>query len=208
MSKVFSVPFQSNEDKREASLLMKSEGSCFVYPTETTYAIGCLATDAVAVERIYQLKQRKEDLPLLVLVSSFAMFENYSYPLLESQRQWLISRWPAPLTVVTLSQAKLAANLHKNNLLLGFRHTLSEIAVNLVQQVQVPLVGTSCNIHGKPAAMNIKEATSFFGDAVDIYFDAGTLQASQPSSVVKITAGSDIAVLREGAFPFDFTDLV
>ena len=180
---------------QRAEFLIEAQkpGQCWIYPTETFYGLGALATDERAVQRIYQIKQRPEDQPLLVLVSGFLMLERFAI-LSAWERAWLEVRWPGPLTV--LLQAKgLAPALNKKVPLLGFRWTAHKEIADLIEVTGVPWVGTSANLHGQPPwtlAQSLAE--------VDLVLDGGPCPGGQPSTLVDLSGGQ-VRVLRPGAMP-------
>ena len=80
-------------------------GKIIVYPTDTIYGLGCLATDKKAIKRILKIKKSKKDKPMIILVSSLAMLKNYCN-ISEKQTEYLKKIWPGPVSVIFESMVK------------------------------------------------------------------------------------------------------
>ncbi len=178
--------------------VLSSEGT-MVFPTETFYAVGCLATSSRAVERIYSLKQREKDAPLLVLVDSWWMLEQYTDNLSLPVREMLARYWPGALTAILKHQGNLAEMLNQAVETLGFRMTSSAVARELVNMVDTPLVGTSANISNGESTSQFEKAQSIFGDQVDLYIDGGDTPGGLPSTVVDLSGNGLLQILRQGS---------
>jgi L-threonylcarbamoyladenylate synthase len=174
-----------------------------VFPTETFYAIGCLASSSVAVEKIYSLKRREKDSPLLVLVDSWEMLEKYAENFTLTERNTLEQYWPGPLTAVLKHKGNLAGALNLPGETLGFRMTSSPVARELVSIVNAPLVGTSANISASESISRFEITKAVFGEKVDLYIDGGDTPGGLPSTLVDMTDSKNYRVLREGSVDFN-----
>ena len=85
---MFQLPL-SLQDRRALLGQIQEPGKVFVYPTETFYALGCLATDDQAIAEIYRIKERSSHLPLLVLISDFEQLAQFGQPLTAPQTELL-----------------------------------------------------------------------------------------------------------------------
>jgi L-threonylcarbamoyladenylate synthase len=176
--------------------LLKENG-CIIYPTETFYALGCAADNSEAVGKIYSLKKRNRNQPLLVLIDSWEMFDRYTSEVGEAQLKLLKKHWPGPLTAILKQKGNLAAELNHGGSALGFRMTSSPIARELIQIAGLPLVGTSANRSGKQEIADCDSVKKIFSDTVDIYIDGGKTPGILPSTLVDLT--TDVwTVVRQG----------
>ncbi len=195
-----SFPFQADGEQLIRKTLLEDRG-IIVYPTETFYALGCAATDSIAVDSIYRLKGRSHRLPLLVLVNSWDMLNRYAEGIDETTMKVLNQYWPGPLTAVLKCKDNLAGELNSGGTTLGFRMTSSAVARELIKLIDLPLVGTSANHSSQTETNSCEKARDIFDDKVDIYIDGGTTPGKLPSTVVDFT-GESPRVIRRGMVHF------
>ena len=193
-------PFQSQTNELIYKVIIDKNG-ILVFPTETFYAIGCSALNSEAIQRIYSIKNREINKPLLLLVSDWEMLSKFVEPLTVRQKHFLFNFWPGALTVLLPVEHGLSQTLNRNHQKIGFRITSSPIAKKLIQICDVPIVGTSANISGSGAVNNIKEVQATFGKGVDLYVDGGKTSGGSPSTVIEFSTMKSIRILREGVIP-------
>lgn len=137
----------------ELALIVKSlkQGKVIVYPTDTIYGLGCLATNSKAIKKIKLIKKREQNKPFLVLVSSLYMAKKYCHI---SKKQEIILRqvWTAarPTSVVLKHRNLLSGELVPENAGLAVRLPKSDFLRKIVRQAGAPIVSTSFNISGEP----------------------------------------------------------
>ena len=124
-------------------------GETIVYPTETCYGLGCYATNQAAVDKIFRIKGRREDKPLLVIVPNTKMVQEYAEwaTLLSDIEQ---RYWPGPLTVVVTAKKDcgLADGVVAKDGTIAIRVTAHPLARGIVESLGKPLVSTSANRSG------------------------------------------------------------
>ncbi|MFB6294525.1 MAG: L-threonylcarbamoyladenylate synthase [Candidatus Nanohaloarchaea archaeon] len=169
------------------------DGGTVIYPTETCYGLGCDATDAEAVERIYELKQRPREKGLTCIVADLATAEQYCR-LTDTERALVEALMPGPLTLVAEKTGKVPDVL---NTAFAFRIPGSETAQRLAEEAGVPVVATSANVSGDPSRYRVDEISTDIRSQVDVVIDAGELEREEPSTVVAVQDG-DVVVHRAG----------
>ena len=182
------------------------QGKTIVYPTETTYGLGCDATNEEAVNRIFDIKQRQREKSLLIIVPARDMMYEYieHNPTIEK----LANRyWPGPLTVVThiKPDKKLASGVVRDDGTIAFRISSHPIAAELARKLGKPLVSTSANIAAQKSPYDSDEVTKTFQKqeiAPDIFINAGILPEKAPSTIVRVD-GNRVTVLRQGDIIID-----
>ena len=194
------VPYPFPEAGKEIikKSLIQQQGNV-IFPTETYYAVGCLANSSTAVKHVYRLKKRAKNQPLLVLVDSWEMLETYTEELTSSQRRLLEKYWPGALTAILPSRGNLAPELNYTSSNLAFRMTSSPIAKDLIQLTGFPLVGTSANLSGEEEISDFSQAYRTFGDHVELYIDGGKTPGEMPSTLIDMTGTEQYTLLRQGA---------
>lgn len=195
---VITPPFSSDDNRTIKRILIEQEG-VIVYPTETYYALGCVANSTGAVNRIYQLKKRDKNSPLLILIDSWEMLDDYFVEIDEDRKKLLSQYWPGPLTAVLRSRNKLTPMLNQAGPFVGTRMTSSVVARDLINRVNIPLVGTSANRSMEGEISDFHVVQSVFGADVDLYVDGGQTPGGFPSTVIDMKQSSGFSVIREGA---------
>ncbi len=172
-------------------------GGIIVYPTETSYAIGCDARNGAAVSRIFEVKKRSraKSLPVIVASKNMAL----AYADFTALGALLASRyWPGPLTLVAQCKVLgLSRGIIAEDGSLALRVSSHETARVLSQMLGAPLVATSANLSGGAEAYCLQDVRTEFGVGVDWYLDGGLLPLSPPSTIVDVR-GEQSRVLRQG----------
>lgn len=179
------------------------QGGLVVYPTETSYAVGCDATHAAAVRAVFRLKGRAAGKSLPLIVASRAMAERYAV-FTPHARRLARTHWPGPLTMVLALRAApmegsmLAYGTIARNRTIALRISSHPVARALSRRLGRPIVATSANIFGKPPAHTARAARRTFRSSVEVrILDGGVLPRSVPSTIVDVTDGVP-RILRQG----------
>ena len=173
----------------------------FIYPTETFYALGCRADCNDAIEKIYNLKQREKNKPLLVLVENWEMLKKYASITklqFKSIENFLKLIGTGRCTVILKTKGLLSKKLNPEGEKIGFRITSHPLAKKLLRFAQVPLVATSANLSGQPAVTNWRKLSTSFQEKVDFILDGGDTFGGKPSSLLDLSFYPKISILREG----------
>lgn len=186
------------EDLQEAVRVMR-EGGIILYPTDTVWGIGCDATNAAAVERIYRLKQRSDSKAMLCLLDAPGKLQGYvtvpsaAWDLLECTGES-----PRPLTIIYPGARSVAENLIAEDGSLGIRITEEPFSKALCAMLHHPVVSTSANISGEPAARSFREITEAIRDGVDYIcrFRQKDPCNAKPSSIIKLGMNNEVQVIR------------
>ena len=195
------------EDLQEALRVLR-EGGVIVYPTDTVWGIGCDATNAEAVAKIYALKQREDSKSMLVLLDSPAKLNYYIADIPDSA--WALLEVAdtdgneendevKPLTIIYPNARNLAPNLVAEDGSIGIRITGEPFSKALCEQLRHPIVSTSANISGHPTAHfyhEIEEAILNGADYV-CQFRREDQTPHEPSSIIKLNADSTFVIIRE-----------
>jgi len=187
----------ANKIDIEKSLEALNSGGVILYPTDTVWGIGCDATDSAAVERIYAIKRRNETQSLLTLVDSFDMLAEYvdEIPSIAIQ---LMEEATRPLSVIYPKAKNLAANLIAADGSIGIRIVQEPFCKQLIKTFGRPIVSTSANISGEPAAGIFDEISGEIRDAVDyiVCWRQDDRQTATASSIIKLNGDGSYQVLR------------
>jgi L-threonylcarbamoyladenylate synthase len=180
---------------KEAAAVLK-RGGTVVYPTETAYAIGCDATDAAAVKRIFTLKERDAAKPLPMIVASSGMARRFArFGAFEDGLA--AAFWPGPLTLVLPAKKSIAAGAVSRRGEIALRVSAADFARALSRTLGRPIVSTSANRSGGGNPYRLADALRDFGAQPDLCIDGGTLPRRKPSTIIR--CGADrCEILRQG----------
>ncbi len=183
------------EINRAADIVRR--GGIILYPTDTVWGIGCDATNSAAVRKVYELKRRADHKAMIVLVDSVAEVEKYVREMPEIACQ-LIDCAVKPMTIVYDGAAGLAPELTGEDGSVGIRVTSEAFSAGLCRRLRRPLVSTSANISGEPAAAVFPEISREILDGVDYVVDYRRDDQTRtlPSTVIKLSAGGEFKILR------------
>ena len=174
------------------------QGRLVAFPTDTVYGVGCLAFDEAAVERLYDVKQRRRDKPIPILVTGpeqLKLLAREVTPLAER----LIERfWPGALTLILKRRPELPDAICAGGDTIAVRMPGHVLTLALIQEVGSPLATTSANRSGHPSPLDAQQALMNLNGRIDMILDAGPCPGGIDSTVVDAT-GEVAQVLRETA---------
>ena len=189
------------EDIKKAVETMR-KGGVILYPTDTVWGIGCDATNAEAVKRVYEIKQRDDSKALICLVDSDARMQRYFRNVPDVAWQLVDSLKEGdgkPTTLILDGAINLADNLIAEDGSVGIRITNEPFSKELCFRFQKAIVSTSANISGEPAAQNYCDIDPRISEAVD-YVCWSRRQEHKPhtpSSIIKLKENGEVEIIRK-----------
>ena len=199
-------------DLEEAVRVLRA-GGVIVYPTDTVWGIGCDATNEEAVRRVYALKRRADSKSMLVLLDAPGKLQGYVEEVPEMAWELLECTSPLqlplqgvrentesirPLTIIYPRGKNLAKSLLAEDGSVGIRITREPFSKALCERLRRPIVSTSANISGEPAAKTfhqISEAVLEQADYVCLY-RRDDEEEKAPSSIIKVGLHNEIEIIR------------
>ncbi len=183
----------------ERAVELLRAGEVIAFPTDTVYGLAARADDRKAMLRIYQLKDRPPDKPLVLMVASVAELSNWA-AVPDSAWPYIERWWPGPLTLVLPARHWLGAPLISGDPpAVAVRIPDHPIALALLRRSGEALATTSANPSGSPEALTPSEVSSLLPDLAAV-IDGGRAPGGVASTVLDLT-GPEPRVLREGAVP-------
>ncbi len=176
-----------------------TKGGIGILPTDTLYGLVGSAMNKQTVEKIYKIRKRAPQKPMIILISSLENLKKFNINLTKPNKIFLKNLWPNPVSVILPCENKNFEYLHRGTKTLAFRIPNNKELLNLIQ-LTGPLIAPSANFEGEKPSKNIDDAKKYFGNNVDFYVDAGILD-SPPSTLIKMD-GEKITILRQGSFSF------
>lgn len=187
---------KTEDDIRKAVETMRN-GGVILYPTDTVWGIGCDATNAEAVEKVYRIKHRDDSKALICLVDSDARLQRYVRNVPEVA--WdLLELAETPTTVILDNAVNLAPNLIAADGTIAMRITREPFSKELCYRFQKPVVSTSANISGEPAAQNYRDISEELLAAVDYvcFSRRQEHKPHKPSNIIKLSENGEVRIIR------------
>lgn len=191
-------------------------GGVILYPTDTVWGIGCDATNAEAVKRVYEIKQRDDSKALICLVDSDARMQRYfrqvpdvAWQLIDSLKEVGDYKSPTtdykspttvkPTTLILDGAINLAENLIAEDGSVGIRITSEPFSKELCYRFQKAIVSTSANISGEPAAQNYCDIDPRIIEAVDYvcWSRRQEHKPHKPSAIIKLKENGEVTIIRK-----------
>jgi len=186
------------QDEIHKALTVLKSGGIILYPTDTIWGIGCDATNAKAVKKIYQLKQREETKSMLVLVENADRIGRYVKEVPEMAQE-LMEVSDKPITIIYPGAINLAPNLISADKTIGMRVVQDEFCQKLIAKLNRPLVSTSANISGQSSPTIFSEISDEIKKGVDYVVNWRQDDDTKvpPSSIIKIGLKGEIEIIRK-----------
>ncbi len=185
------------EDLQAASDVLR-RGGTILYPTDTIWGIGCDATCEEAVQKIYDIKQRRDEKSMLVLLDSADKLNRYVAEVPDIAWNILVVA-DQPLTVIYPGAQNLAKNLIPGDGSIGIRIVADEFCKKLISGFGRPIVSTSANLSGMPWPGNFQKVDRTILKKVDyvVRWRQNEKSHGKPSGIIKIGLRGEVQVIRE-----------
>ncbi|PLV58334.1 L-threonylcarbamoyladenylate synthase [Thermotoga sp. KOL6] len=198
MTKVLKIdPLNPDEESLKEAVKLLREGEVIVFPTETVYGIGADAYNEEACRKIFEIKGRPSDNPLIVHIGSLSQLkeiaDNY-----EPYMDFLEKFWPGPLTVIFPKKSKKISPVVTAGLpTVAVRMPAHPVAQKLIEMFGHPIAAPSANLSGRPSATNAKHVVEDFMGRVKMILDAGNAPFGLESTIIDLSKDHPV-LLRPG----------
>lgn len=187
------------KDDLQQAIRVLREGGVILYPTDTVWGIGCDATNAAAVQRIYEIKRRADSKSMLVLLDSPGKLQGYVDVPAAADQLLEASEEGRPMTIIYPNARNIAENLVAEDGSVGIRITREAFSKALCEGLHHPIVSTSANISGEPTAKNFRQVTPEIVNAMDYvcHYRQTDEEEKQPSSIIKVNSDNSFVIIRK-----------
>ena len=181
----------------QAALAALRRGEAIGLPTETVYGLAADASNPEAVRRIFALKGRPADHPLIVHVAGVEALDHWASEVPATARQLAAAFWPGPLTLVLRKQARVPDVVTGGQDTVGLRCPDHPVALALLREFGGGLAAPSANRFGHVSPTTAAHVRAEFGDAVPEVLDGGDCTIGIESTIVDFS-GDTPRILRPG----------
>ena len=181
---------------KEAAELLR-QGQLVALPTETVYGLGASALNPQACKRIFEVKGRPQDNPLIVHISDLAMAQKLVTNWSPQAEACAAKFWPGPLTLV-LEKTSLVPEVVSGGLkTVAIRMPKHPVALELIRLAGVPVAAPSANLSGKPSPISGEHVWKDLKGKIPLILDSGSCAVGVESTVLDLT-GEIPTILRPG----------
>lgn len=181
--------------RKAANLIRK--GEVIAFPTETVYGLGANALDPSSVSKIYKIKGRPSDNPLIVHIADMKTFSTLVCDIPPKASRIISRFWPGPITLV-LKKSKILPEITTGGLnTVAVRMPKNNVALELIKVSRFPIAAPSANISGKPSPTNASHVKDDLNGKIKLILDGGSTEIGIESTVIDMTQRTPV-ILRPG----------
>lgn len=186
--------FQSAINQARNALLA---GGVTAFPTETFYGLGVDIRNEAAIRRLFAIKKRSDNNPILILIPSIESLTQYVTNVPPVALRLIELFWPGGLTIVFEAKGIISPLLTAGTGNIGVRLSSHPVATTLAGAIGSAITGTSANISGEPPCQNAEEVRAFLGDKIDLILDGGKTIGGIGSTILDATTDPP-RIIRQG----------
>ena len=173
-------------------------GGVVVFPTTSLYGLAADASNPVAIEKVFAIKQRPLKKPILILVPDIRDITDLVREIPLSAERIMTALWPGNLTLIFKAGSGLSPILTAGTGKIGIRLPVYPVARCLVRAAGRPITATSANISGQSGCSQIADLDPAVAAAVDLILDAGPLKGGAGSTILDVSQVPPV-MLRKGS---------
>ncbi|MCX6509618.1 MAG: L-threonylcarbamoyladenylate synthase [Actinobacteria bacterium] len=177
-------------------------GGLVAFPTETVYGLGADASNDVAVARVFSVKGRPTDHPLIVHLADAEQLDDWAAEVTPTARLLADAFWPGPLTLLVERSSSVSLAVTGGRSTVGLRVPDHTVALELLRAFGGGIAAPSANRFGRVSPTTAAHVVADLGDDVDLVLDGGACRVGVESTIVDLTREVPV-VLRTGGISLD-----
>ena len=185
------------DDQVRAAAAVLRRGGLVAFPTETVYGLGADAADPAALRRLYAVKGRPPDHPVIVHLADAAALDDWAVDVGDAAGLLVDAFWPGPLTVILRRGARVPDEVTGGRDTVGLRVPDQPLAVALLREFGGGIAAPSANRFGRVSPTTAADVVADLGDDVDLVLDGGPCRVGVESTIVDC-AGERPVIARLG----------
>lgn len=182
----------------ETAYEVLKQGGVILYPTDTVWGLGCDATNAAAVRKVFDIKNRPAEKSMILLVDNEQMLLRYVRKI--PDLAWdLMEMSEKPTTIIYDHPGNLPEEVISNDNTIAIRLTKDPFCVSLLRKLKKPLVSTSANISGEPTPSLFNEISEKIKKSVNhiVNLRQDEKKKNRPSSIIRLKSNGEISIIRK-----------
>lgn len=185
---------------RAAQILNK--GGVVAFPTETVYGLGADVTNEAAIKKIYKIKQRPTNHPLIVHIGNMAQLEYWAQEIPQSAWKLAERFWPGPLTLILKRNKHVPDSVTGGQNTVGIRIPAHPVALVLLDALghKKALAAPSANLYGKISPTSAAHVHTALHEKADMILDGGSCEVGLESTILGFDQ-ENVSILRPGGIP-------
>ncbi|MGC9182139.1 L-threonylcarbamoyladenylate synthase [Thermogladius sp.] len=195
-------PLNPDEGVIERAAEVIRRGGLVAFPTETVYGLGANAYNKSSVLRIFEVKQRPADNPLIIHVDSLDMLHEVARDIPEEAYKLMSKFWPGPLTLVLPKTDRVPYEATGGLDTVAVRMPAHPVALRLISRAGVPIAAPSANLSGRPSPTRGEHVVEDLYSKVEMIIDGGETLYGVESTIVNLLVKPPV-LLRPGAYPVE-----
>ncbi len=188
-----------DEQVRAAAEVLR-HGGLVAFPTETVYGLGADASDPAALRRLYAVKGRPPDHPVIVHLADTADLDDWAVAVSDAARALVAACWPGPLTVIVRRSSRVPDEVTGGRDTVGLRVPDQPVARALLRAFAGGIAAPSANRFGRVSPTTAADVRADLGDDVDVVLDGGPCRVGVESTIVDCTNDRPV-IARLGGVP-------
>ena len=194
--------FKINQKRPERNLIEKAakiikKGGLVAFPTETVYGLGANAFNKKAIRKIFKVKRRPMDNPIIIHIADFIDLKKMAKRVPREAKILAKKFWPGPLTLVIFKKKIVPDEVTAGAKTVAIRMPKNKIALELIEKSRVPIAAPSANLAGRPSPTTAQHVFEDLGDKIDLILDGGKTKIGVESTVLDLTVNPPL-ILRPG----------
>lgn len=187
-------------DKVKKAIEVFNAGGIVIFPTDTAIGIGCRMDNQDAVKKLFKIRKRPENKPMLVLVDSVEMAQDYLLPIPQEVKDKLIKPyWPGKLTIIlNCNPDKVPFPVRDKRNTLGVRFPNNKILLELIKGVGVPIIAPSANFSGEKTPFRFENLNPELVKQADYVLNEEACLGENVSTIIDCTV-KPRKIIRQGA---------
>jgi L-threonylcarbamoyladenylate synthase len=185
-------------NKIDHAVRVLKSGGLVAFPTETVYGLGARLSDKKAIRKIFEIKGRPSDNPLIVHIHDKKQLKLLAQEIPDLAKKLMEQFWPGPLTFVLKKTTAVPSCATAGLKTVAIRMPSHPIAYRLLKELNEPIAAPSANRSGRPSTTRYKDVCKELGDRVESILDGGKTKFGLESTVLDVTV-HPFRILRPGS---------